>query len=194
MEQWSIVWCGTRMEPSTALIEELRPTVLILACGNPSRGDDALGPLFLDRLVELQEQHDDDWNNVELLTDFQLQIEHAVDLENRALALFVDASVSCPAPYQFTRLQPIRDASYTSHALSPAAVLHVYQQIHHVPPPPAFQLAIRGESFELGEPLSATAEANLAAALAFADRLFARQEVRTWDEFAAINAADSRLM
>ena len=194
MEQWSIVWCGTRMEPSTALIEESRPTVLILACGNPSRGDDALGPLFLDRLAELQKQHDDDWNDVELLTDFQLQIEHAVDLENRALALFVDASVSCPAPYQFTRLQPIRDSSYTSHALSPAAVLHVYQQINHAPPPPSFQLAIRGESFELGEPLSAAAKANLAAALAFADWLFARQAVGIWNEFAAINAADSRLM
>ncbi len=193
MGQWWIVWCGTRMEPSTALIEELRPSVLILACGNPSRGDDALGPLFLDRLAALQEQRGDHWNDVELLTDFQLQIEHAVDLENRVLALFVDASVSCPAPYQFTRLQPIRDASYTSHALSPAAVLHVYQQIYHAPPPPAFQLAIRGESFELGEPLSTVAEAHLAAALTFAERLLARCEVGVWDEFAAINAADGRL-
>jgi Ni,Fe-hydrogenase maturation factor len=26
------------------------PPVLILACGNPSRGDDALGPLLLERL------------------------------------------------------------------------------------------------------------------------------------------------
>jgi hydrogenase maturation protease len=159
--------------------------VLILAVGNPSRGDDALGPLFLERLAELQEQRSD-WNDVELLTDFQLQIEHAVDLENRALALFVDASVSCPAPYQFTRLQPIRDSSYTSHALSPAAVLHVYQQIHHVPPPPAFQLAIRGESFELGEPLSAAAEDNLAAALAFADRLFTTPQIEIWRQFAEI--------
>jgi hydrogenase maturation protease len=173
------------MEPSGTLFEERYPSLLILACGNPSRGDDALGPLFLDRLAELRDQRSD-WNDVELLTDFQLQIEHAVDLENRALTLFVDASVSCPAPYQFTRLQPIRDSSYTSHALSPAAVLHVYQQIHHAPPPPAFQLAIRGESFELGEPLSAAAEANLAAALAFADRLFTTPQIEIWRQFAEI--------
>ncbi len=160
-------------------------SLLILAIGNPSRGDDALGPLFLERLAELQEQRSD-CNDVELLTDFQLQIEHAVDLENRALALFVDASVSCLAPYQFTRLQPIRDSSYTSHALSPAAVLHVYQQIHHVPPPPAFQLAILGESFELGEPLSAAAEANLAAALAFADQLLTTPQIEIWRQFGAI--------
>ncbi len=119
-----------------------------------------------------------------LLTDFQLQIEHAVDLENRALALFVDASVSCSPPFQFSRIQPVRDTSYTSHALSPAAVLYVYQQINHAPPPPAFQLAIRGECFELGEPLSAAAENHLAAALEFTDRLLARSDVMAWDQWA----------
>ncbi len=154
-------------------------SLLILAVGNPSRGDDALGPLFLERLAAEWERGGG-WKNVELLTDFQLQIEHAVDLEGRALALFVDASVSGPSPYQFTRLQPARDTSYTSHALSPAAILHVYAQINPNPPPPAFQLAIRGEHFELGEPLSAAAEANLTAALEFAGRLLARQNVETW--------------
>jgi len=113
---------------SLSLWERVRVRVsnsglVVLAVGNPSRGDDALGPLFLERLAELREQGGN-WDGVELLTDFQLQIEHAVDLEGRALVLFVDASVSCPPPYQFTRLQPARDASYTSHALSPAAVLH----------------------------------------------------------------------
>ncbi|MDV7391306.1 hydrogenase maturation protease, partial [Arthrospira platensis SPKY1] len=101
------------------------PYLLILAVGNPSRGDDALGPLFLERLETLREPRGD-WDGVELLTDFQLQIEHAVDLEKRELVLFVDASVSCPPPFQFTRLRPAQDVSYTSHALSPAAVLHVY--------------------------------------------------------------------
>lgn len=158
------------------------PDLLILAVGNPSRGDDALGPLFLERLAALREQFGD-WDDVELLTDFQLQIEHTVDLENRALVLFVDASVSGPAPFHFTRLQAVRDASYTSHALSPAAVLHVYQQINHAPPPPAFQLAIRGERFELGEPLSSVAEANLVAALAFTCRLLERRDAATWDQW-----------
>ncbi len=155
------------------------PGLLILAVGNPSRGDDALGPLFLERFGEWRGQGGD-WEGVELLTDFQLQIEHAVDLENRALVLFVDASVSCPPPYQFARLRPARDTSYTSHALSPAAVLHVYEQINRVPPPPAFSLAIRGERFELGESLSPAAEANLAAALEFAVRLLARRDVERW--------------
>ncbi|MFO1423648.1 MAG: hydrogenase maturation protease [Candidatus Competibacteraceae bacterium] len=165
--------------------KQRRPSLLILAVGNPSRGDDALGPLFLERLVELREQRGDG-SEVELLTDFQLQIEHAVDLENRTLALFVDASVSCPPPFQFTRLRPARDTSYTSHALSPAAVLHVYQQINHAPPPPAFQLAIRGERFELGESLSAVTETHLAAALKFAGRLLERSDVESWERFTEV--------
>lgn len=177
-----VVWCGMPMELSATISKPPCPSILILACGNPSRGDDALGPLFLERLAAERERCSD-WSDIELLTDFQLQIEHAVDLEGRALALFVDASVSCPPPYQLTRLQPACDASYTSHALSPAAVLHVYRQVHHAPPPPAFQLAIRGERFELGESLSATAETNLAAALDFAERLLARRDVAGWAAF-----------
>jgi hydrogenase maturation protease len=155
------------------------PSVIILTCGNPSRGDDALGSLFAERLEIACEQFG--WGDVELFTDFQLQIEHAVDLEGRALALFVDASVSCPAPYQFTVLQPACDTSYSSHALSPAAVLQVYSQVNHAPPPPAFQLAIRGESFELGEPVSAAAEANLAAAITFTiEQLLAVRDPAQW--------------
>lgn len=167
------------MEPSITASRRDCPSVIILTCGNPSRGDDALGSLFAERLERVREQFG--WGNVELFTDFQLHIEHAVDLEGRTLALFVDASVSCPAPYQFTRLQPACDISYTSHALSPAAVLQVYAQVNHAPPPPAFQLAIRGDSFELGEPMSAAAEAHLTAALAFTvEQLLAAPDPAQW--------------
>lgn len=162
-------------------------SVLLLAIGNPSRGDDALGPLFIERLAALREQRGD-WKDIELLTDFQLHIEHAVDLENRTLVLFVDASVSCPSPFQFSRIQPVRDASYTSHALSPAAVLHVYTQVNLDLPPPAFQLAIRGECFDLGEAPSAVAEANLRAALEFTGRLLVRRDTEAWEQLTVLDA------
>ena len=68
-------------------------SLLIFAYGNPSRGDDALGPLLLERLQALNLPH------VETLTDFQLQVEHAYDLQGRERVLFIDASVSCTAPY-----------------------------------------------------------------------------------------------
>lgn len=178
-----IAWCGMLMEPSITASRRDCPSVIILTCGNPSRGDDALGSLFAEQLEIAREQFG--WSDVELFTDFQLQIEHAVDLEGRTLALFVDASVSCPAPYQFTCLQPACDTSYTSHALSPAAVLQVYAQVNHAPPPPAFQLAIRGESFELGEPISDAAEINLAAAIAFTiEQLLAVRDPAHWMQWA----------
>ena len=89
-----------------------KPT-LIFTWGNPSRGDDALGPYIHDWLKEKNIEY------IDLLTDFQLQIEHAVDLENRERILFVDASVSAKAPFEFYRLKPVADESYTTHAMSP---------------------------------------------------------------------------
>ena len=65
-----------------------RPT-LVFAWGNPSRGDDALGPCFLEALEAMAP------DATELLTDFQLQVEHSLDLVGRQKILFVDASVSC---------------------------------------------------------------------------------------------------
>ena len=134
--------------------------VLIFTYGNPSRGDDALGPVMFD-LLEKHKQETTDLDDVDLLTDFQLQIEHAVDLENRRHILFIDASVSGTAPFELQALQAERDDSFTTHAMSPAAVLSVYQQINQCAPPPASLLTIRGYEFGLGLPMSKPARENL---------------------------------
>lgn len=139
--------------------------LLVLGVGNPSRGDDALGPLFIDRLgQELQEEVAS--GSLELLTDFQLQIEHALDLCDRQRVVFVDASTRAAPPFEYERVVPARDRSCLTHALSPAAVLATYYQVAGQPPE-AWLLAIRGERFELGEPMTANAEAHLASALSF---------------------------
>ncbi|MCX7110198.1 MAG: hydrogenase maturation protease [Proteobacteria bacterium] len=152
------------------------PTLLIFGYGNPSRGDDALGPLLLEKLQELE------LPGIECLTDFQLQVEHALDLDGRELALFIDAHLTCQQPFAFTQLMPESDRSYTTHAMSPSAVLQVYQDINRRPPPPAFMLSIRGERFELGEGLSSAAQANLEAAFEFAKTLCAKPELSCWQD------------
>lgn len=134
---------------------------LVLGVGNPSRGDDALGPLLLDRL-EAQ-----GLRGVECLTDFQLQVEHALDLVGRESVIFVDATVEGEGPFAFQAVEPRRDASATTHALSPAAVLDTYAHVTGLPLPSAHVLAIRGYVFELGAPLSERASANLDAASAW---------------------------
>lgn len=133
------------------------PPVLIIGVGNPSRGDDALGPLLIERLEALQ------LPGVELLTDFQLQVEYALDLQGRQQVIFVDASLTAAAPFTLTPAFATEDSSYSSHALSPGALLHAYQKLLGEAPPAAI-LAIRGEAFELGEGLSANAASSLEAA------------------------------
>lgn len=158
-----------------------QPRVVIFAYGNPSRGDDALGPTLLYQLTQ-----EDTFNKkITCIEDFQLQIEHALDLEDKDLALFIDASVSCSPPFTFTRLYPVRDDTFTSHALHPAAILYTYQRIKEQAPPPAFLLSVRGEQFELGEPLSSTAQVHLAKAYAFLQQLCHTPEIEAWQRLSA---------
>ena len=148
--------------------------ILVFTWGNPSRGDDALGPEVYDRLVQ------ENLIDVDLLTDFQLQIEHAIDLENRKGVLFVDASANARPPFEFYPLAPSQDQSYTTHAMSPQALLAVYEQINHHPQPAAFMLSIRGYEFGLGLPLSSQATANLNEAIAFIQHLLTETKIQDW--------------
>jgi len=134
--------------------------VLIFTYGNPSRGDDALGPAMFD-MLERHQRESNDLDEVDLLTDFQLQIEHAVDLEGRQCILFIDAGVSCAEPFEMHQLQAERDDSFTTHAMSPAAVLAVYKQINQQEAPPAYLLTIRAYEFGLGLDMSEDARRNL---------------------------------
>jgi hydrogenase maturation protease len=142
----------------------LTAPTLIFGWGNPSRGDDALGPLFVEHFGALAARHPE-WGEVECLTDFQLQVEHALDLQARRRVLFVDASLDAPAPCSLERISAARDASFTTHAMSPQAVLKVYADIDDNEPPPCWLLAIRGERFELGQDITEAARNNLVAAL-----------------------------
>jgi hydrogenase maturation protease len=159
------------------------PPVLIFGYGNPSRGDDALGTEFL-RLIELVIDQSGQGDHVELLTDFQLQIEHALDLQHREIVLFVDASISAREPYDFYPLIPDRDVTFTTHEMSPQSVLAVYQQFNNAEPPPCYMLAIRGYDFELGQPLSDQARKNLDEAIDFTRALLERTDKSTWHETA----------
>ena len=77
-----------------------------------------------------------------------------------------------------TRLTPAPTLPMLSHALEPAAVLHVAQRLGERVPP-AWQLAIEGEAFELGAGLSAAARARLPLALAQARQWVAANGARS---------------
>ena len=146
-----------------------RARVLVIAVGNPSRGDDALGPLLADRLAAL------DLPDVEVLVDFQLQVEHALDVADRELVIFVDAGAGTGAPYEVQPVEPDATFAHTSHALAPQAVLAVHALVAAGAPPVALLLCVRGESFELGQPLSAEGQRHLEAAWPELHRLCRRR-------------------
>ena len=138
--------------------------VVVFAVGNRSRGDDALGPVLLERLAAALDA-EGRGSGFELIDDFQLQIEHALDLADRRLALFIDAGTGTPAPFAFRAIEPANTiVTHSTHALPPEAVLAVYRKTAGCEPPPAFVLCVRGESFELGADLTVAAKINLEAA------------------------------
>ncbi len=142
--------------------------VVVLAWGNPSRGDDGLGPALAAR-VETSVAHLG--RDVRVETDFQLQPEHAADLVGCDAAIFVDAAVDAPEPFGFRRLTPARDRTFTTHAMSPEAVLAAYREAFGTEPPPAYALAVRGDSFDLGTGLSLAAMDRMEDAAAFLESL-----------------------
>jgi hydrogenase maturation protease len=147
----------------------MRAATLIIGYGNPSRGDDALGPAAIDAIERLAAEHPA-WGKVEVVTDFQLQIEFVTDLAERERIVFIDAAASGAEPFSFGPLEAKEDASITTHALSPASLLTVFRNFHGEDAPPSFLLGIKGYDFDLGIPLSAAAQRNLEAAVAMLEQ------------------------
>ena len=150
--------------------------LLLFGYGNPGRGDDALGPELIARITQLQ------LADVECQNDMQLQVEHVADLAGCDRVLFVDADMSCAEPFEFSEIMPEKDGSYTSHAMSPSALLHAYSQVYGKDAPPAFLLRIRGYDFELGDPLADKACANLEAATKLVVELCTTVSLPVWRE------------
>ena len=149
--------------------------LVVFGWGNETRGDDGLGPALLARFAAA------DWPETTTVEDYQLQIEHALDLEGAECALFVDAGKNTPAPFSFRAIAPRRATTHTSHALAPEAVLDVYARIKGRAPPPAFALCMRGESFALGEGLSPEGASRLEEAWMFAQALMRERSLEAWE-------------
>jgi hydrogenase maturation protease len=162
----------------------MQPEVVVFAVGNRSRGDDAIGPLLLERIgswLAAKGQAE----GFALVDDYQLQIEHALDLQGKRLALFIDAGHETPAPFHFYLTGPAPVAAvHNTHRLPPQGVLDVYRQFAGSEPPPSFVLCVRGEHFELGEGLSRAAEMHVEAAWRHLTQLCCRPDAALWHAMA----------
>ena len=124
---------------------------IILACGNPLRGDDGVA---LRVVCGLQEGYSDP--ETEICFAQQWTPDLAESISKSRLAIFVDASAAIP-PGEI-RLVPVcgrhEPPGLTTHSLSPERLLELSLELFQRVPDRAFLLTIGGASFEHGEQLS----------------------------------------
>lgn len=160
-----------------------RARILLLCYGNPGRLDDGLGPALAERLeglfAEASAKADRGFEGVTVDSDYQLQVEDAARIADHDVVIFADASVSAPAPFTFRQIQPVGEISFTTHSVSPGALLALAHE-HFDADAAGYVLAIRGYEFDgFGELLSEKATSHLTAAVDF---LAARLPERRFDE------------
>ena len=142
--------------------------ILIYGIGNPSRQDDALGIVFIEKLQE--------WVNSEKLpniffdSNYQLNIEDAYDVSEKDLIVFVDASVEPIDDFYFRQIFSGDLISVSSHSMNPESVISLCEELYGKKPS-AFLLTIKGFSWELNSPVTDKALENLNAAMEFAKKL-----------------------
>jgi len=124
---------------------------IILACGNPLRGDDGAA---LQIACNLQEGYAEP--ETEIRCAQQWTPELAESISHSELAIFVDASATIPAGH--LQLQKITcgpaKTRVITHSMDPCTLLGLARELFGAAPCRAFLLTIGAETFELGEGLS----------------------------------------
>ena len=138
-----------------------RGRVLVMGFGNPARADDGLGPAVA---AELESRSPE---GVTVDSDYQLTVEDSAQAAEHDVVVFVDAAVEGREPFSFTRIEPERQESFSSHSVSPQAVMGLAEDLFGASTP-AYMLAVRGYSFDMfQEELTEGARENMRAALDF---------------------------
>lgn len=141
-------------------------SLIILAWGNISRGDDAAGPVLAEKIQSLA------LDGLTLEEDLQLNIEHVMDLHSQVPVMFIDASCKPKQGFYLEKIIPEPDASISTHSVSPAALLHLFEKTHGKTAPEAFMLHVSGKEFELGQSVSQHTRLALDSAWDYLQELF----------------------
>jgi hydrogenase maturation protease len=139
-------------------------SILVYGYGNPGRQDDGLGPALVTELEVWLAAHPD--RRITLDSNYQLNAEDALAVSGHDVVIFVDATQAGEAPYEFRSLVPEKTIAFSTHAMAPATVLALCEELYDKRPD-AWILTIRGHSWELNASLTPEASANLAAASEF---------------------------
>jgi hydrogenase maturation protease len=141
---------------------------LVLACGNPLRGDDGAGPY----LAAWAQDRFRAEPTLRILACHQWTPELAEDIAQAESVLFIDCSIQSP-PGAVT-LAPVRAAVETivpaTHHLGAAELLALARELYQSQPRQALLLTIGAGSFDLGETFSASVQAALPEAAALLEK------------------------
>lgn len=118
--------------------------ILLIGFGNPSRGDDGLGPAIAEKL------ENEKMPNVTVDSDYQLTVEDSENAAKHDIVIFADASVSSEEPFSFKPLAAKNTASFTSHSVEPAEVIGLAEKLFNSKAK-AYMFEIRGYDFEMFE-------------------------------------------
>ena len=142
--------------------------ILIIGIGNPGRGDDGLGPALAAGLAGIDPEALPEGAVIEIpgrsisaVWKYQLNIEDAALVRDYDAVVFADASREGGEPVTFGEIAPAAAIAFTTHELSPPAVLALCEELYGRSPR-GHLLAVRGYAWELGEGLSPEARRNRA--------------------------------
>lgn len=133
--------------------------VLIIGIGNISRGDDGLGWAFIDAIRE--------WCPYDMEYRYQLQVEDAELVRHYQRVIFVDGTKEhFQNGYSFRPCVPAANFTITTHRIDPSAIVWLSDDLYDERPE-AYILAIEGECWDLGAPLSKYGKENLSNSVSF---------------------------
>lgn len=142
-----------------------KPAILIFGYGNPGREDDGIGNVFVEVISSWIEKND--LPNIEIDSNYQLNIEDAHTMSKKDIVIFVDATEEPIENFCLTEVEPSDSrVEFTMHAVSPAFVLDLCRKLYDKEPK-TYLLHIKGYQWDFKEKLSGKASENLNKAVGF---------------------------
>jgi hydrogenase maturation protease len=123
------------------------PRVLIIGYGSPIRGDDAVGPLVADRLLDELES-----DRIRVFSRHILTAELVENVRDAGLVIFLDAAMEGTAgEVRCRRVEPSIEAISTmAHFVEPGELLAWARELYQHTPK-AYLISICGQSFDFAQ-------------------------------------------
>lgn len=138
--------------------------ILIYGYGNPGKQDDGLGILLSEKIDAWIKEANISFVKVDY--NYQLNIEDTVEIAEKDMVIFVDASKEEINDYCLTKVKPSDRPEFTTHKVSPSYLLNLCKVFYNKSPD-VYLLHIKGYKWEFMEEITEKAKKNLKKAYDF---------------------------